>query len=241
MNADEQMKKREQISALADGQLQGIELAAAMDLAASDDDARANWHLYHLVGDVLRSGELAAPSGHDRDFVGRLRGRLEAEPAAPRRISRPPEAVVIADAIDRTPAADQGRPTPLEAANDSSLRWKWVAGLASLAAVAAIGWNALGALSPASGGSSLAQARPVQVPVPAAATVAASPSPSPSPSESSSATASPDAPLVSVGAPAMIRDARLDELMAAHRQFGGTSALQKPSGFLRNATFEGAR
>jgi sigma-E factor negative regulatory protein RseA len=36
----------------------------------------------------------------------------------------------------------------------------------------------------------------------------------------------------------MIRDPRLDALLAAHRQFGGTSALQMPSGFLRNATFE---
>ena len=37
----------------------------------------------------------------------------------------------------------------------------------------------------------------------------------------------------------MIRDPRLDELLAAHKQFGGTSALQMPAGFLRNATFEG--
>jgi sigma-E factor negative regulatory protein RseA len=37
---------------------------------------------------------------------------------------------------------------------------------------------------------------------------------------------------------AMIRDSRLDALLAAHRQFGGTSALQMPAGFLRNATFE---
>lgn len=36
----------------------------------------------------------------------------------------------------------------------------------------------------------------------------------------------------------MLRDPRLDELLAAHRQFGGTSALQMPTGFLRNATFE---
>lgn len=43
-------------------------------------------------------------------------------------------------------------------------------------------------------------------------------------------------------APVMIRDPQLDALMAAHRQFGGTSALQMPTGFLRNATFEaGAR
>ena len=40
----------------------------------------------------------------------------------------------------------------------------------------------------------------------------------------------------------MLRDPRLDALLAAHRQFGGTSALQMPSGFLRNATFiEGQR
>jgi sigma-E factor negative regulatory protein RseA len=40
----------------------------------------------------------------------------------------------------------------------------------------------------------------------------------------------------------MIRDPQIDALLAAHRQFGGTSALQAPTGFLRNATFEeGAR
>lgn len=40
----------------------------------------------------------------------------------------------------------------------------------------------------------------------------------------------------------MIRDPHIDALLAAHRQFGGTSALQAPTGFLRNATFEeGAR
>lgn len=37
----------------------------------------------------------------------------------------------------------------------------------------------------------------------------------------------------------MIRDPRLDEFLAAHRQLGGASALQMPAGFLRSATFEG--
>jgi sigma-E factor negative regulatory protein RseA len=36
----------------------------------------------------------------------------------------------------------------------------------------------------------------------------------------------------------MVRDARLEELLAAHAQLSGSSALQLPSGFLRNATFE---
>jgi sigma-E factor negative regulatory protein RseA len=40
------------------------------------------------------------------------------------------------------------------------------------------------------------------------------------------------------GQQVMIRDPRLDELLAAHKQFGSTAALQMPAGFLRNANFE---
>jgi sigma-E factor negative regulatory protein RseA len=36
----------------------------------------------------------------------------------------------------------------------------------------------------------------------------------------------------------MLRDPELDALLSAHRAMGGNSALQLPSGFLRNATFE---
>jgi len=37
----------------------------------------------------------------------------------------------------------------------------------------------------------------------------------------------------------LVRDARLDAYLAAHKQFGGSSALGLPSGFLRAATREG--
>lgn len=36
----------------------------------------------------------------------------------------------------------------------------------------------------------------------------------------------------------VLRDPRLDELLADHRQLGSASVLQMPSGFLRNAAFE---
>lgn len=36
----------------------------------------------------------------------------------------------------------------------------------------------------------------------------------------------------------MVRDTRLQELLAAHNQFGATSVLQEPSGFLHSAAFE---
>jgi len=50
----------------------------------------------------------------------------------------------------------------------------------------------------------------------------------------------PDVVVADSAAGTMLRDPRLDELMAAHRQLGGHSALQVPAGFLRNATYEGA-
>ena len=50
---------------------------------------------------------------------------------------------------------------------------------------------------------------------------------------------SPVAEQVVVASPQgpMVRDARLEELMTAHKQLGGSS-LQAPSGFLRNAGFD---
>jgi len=36
----------------------------------------------------------------------------------------------------------------------------------------------------------------------------------------------------------MLRDPALDALLQAHQQMGGSSALQRPAGFLRNATYQ---
>lgn len=202
MNTD--VMKREQLSALADGQLQGEELAQALQFA-SQDEGEATWQLYHLVGDVLRSPELASRQHGDRALVMRLREQLAREPAFPKL----PQAVQPAVGVvaSQVPAS----------ANASVFRWKMVAGFASLAAVAAVGWSAFTGLQGAdSAGAQLAAAAPER--------------------------AQPSAPVVAVagadGQQVMIRDPRLDELLAAHKQFGSTSALQMPAGFLRNATFE---
>ena len=45
--------------------------------------------------------------------------------------------------------------------------------------------------------------------------------------------------IVEASATPVMRDPRLDKLLAAHRQLGGGTALGTTSGFLRNATFEG--
>lgn len=88
MNTNE--LKRERISAFIDGELD--EAATEIALAdLRDQEGRADWDLYHQIGDVLRSDELALRMSDD--FSERFAARLAAEPtivapAAPRRSAR---------------------------------------------------------------------------------------------------------------------------------------------------------
>ncbi len=66
------------LSALADGQADA--LAQACQAWRDDPQARQTWRTYHLIGDVLRSDELARHPGRDEDFLAGLRQRLAAEP-----------------------------------------------------------------------------------------------------------------------------------------------------------------
>ena len=191
----DKMKTQELISALADGQLQGEAFDRGVELAAGDGEGREIWHTYHLIGDVLRSGEhvtVTVPTA----FLGRLQSRLRHEPP-------------LSGAVHGTGGADAVfLPAPPTAANDPSFRWKLAAGFSSIAAVAALGWAAVGGF--------VAKPELAQLAVvPPAAVVTAS------------------------ERGLMIRDAHLDEFLAAHRQLGGATALQMPAGFLRNVTFEG--
>ena len=54
------------------------------------------------------------------------------------------------------------------------------------------------------------------------------------------ATTPSSAVVVNTGQGPLIRDARLEELLAEHRQNGSMSALQMPTGFIRNATYDAA-
>lgn len=198
------LNQQEQLSAMVDGELQGEEFQQALRWATQAEGQSA-WQLYHLVGDVLRSSDLARPA--NPDFLARLREELATE-APPYTCAdlHPQPVAVVAPAMEA-------------AANASVFRWKMVAGLASLAAVAAVGWTSLAALQVP--GVPQGATQLVRAPEPAAAAAA---------------------PVVAVadaeGGQVMIRDPRLDELLAAHKQFGSTSALQMPAGFLRNATFD---
>lgn len=202
---------REQISSLADGELASAELDAVLP-ALQAAEARECWHLYQLIGDVLRAPDLAAcDRGPTLDLA--LGEQLH------------PAIVPVAHAAEPLPAETLARP----AANDGLFRWRMTAGLASFAAVAALGWGLAGSLGPvAPVGAELAQAQS-----PAVTPVDASPVQVVSAPEQAVRRASPAAPV-------MIRDPELDRLLAVHQQSAGVAAFGNPSGFLRSATFEGA-
>lgn len=66
------------LSAMADGD--GAALERGCELWRSDPQARATWHTYHLIGDVLRSDDLACRPARDAAFLAALRTRLADEP-----------------------------------------------------------------------------------------------------------------------------------------------------------------
>lgn len=207
----ELVKNNELVSALADGELRGEEFARTVEWVSEAGDARLTWHAYHVVGEVLRSGEVMA-NARDAAFMQRLKLNLQQE--APRAPLSNATDLIAAYAI---PTGTSGiNESKIPVANDDSYRWKLVAGLASLAMVSVIGWQAWSGWGVQPGAVQLAQGAGGQAEV-----------------------ALPQGAAGNESA-VMIRDPQLDALLAAHRQFGGTSALQMPAGFLRNATFEGA-
>lgn len=210
---EDELQRREWLSALVDGQLEQSKVPHAVSWVASSEEALATWHAYHVVGDVLRCPDLA-DCGGDQAFLGRFRARLAqtGTPVGQVQVAEPDHLRALDPAL-RLPVGTLqtvvSSESTVHAANDATLRWKWLAAAASLMAVAVLGWH-VGTLDT----MQLAAAPDSRAPTLA------------------SAAGSGAEPAV------MLRDARLDEMLAAHRQFGGTSALQMPAGFLRNATFE---
>ena len=215
------LTNKELLSALVDGELYGDELAQAVAWA-QEEEGHGSWQLYHLVGDVLRSPELAHHSQHD--LLTGLRAPLQHEPAL--RL----QSAALEQLAPAQPPLTSARPGLVRdpVANASVFRWKVAAGFASVAAVAAIGWNLV--VVPASNGSQLAQAP--SVPVTAVAQQQGAPMMS---------VPQVDGSVIAVstgnGSEVILRDPRLDELLAAHRRFGSKAALQMPADFLRNASF----
>ena len=77
------------LSWLADGEAPSDAQERCLSLWAERADARERWRHYQLIGDVLRSRELAREGAHDAAFLAALRARLAREPVVLRPRSGP--------------------------------------------------------------------------------------------------------------------------------------------------------
>lgn len=226
----------EDLSALADGEVEDV--AALCAHWQRNDRVRAAWHAYHLIGDVLRSDDLAAVPSRDAAFLARLQTRLAEEPV----VLAPAPASSRVDAA-RGGTGGQGR---------VASAWTWRTASAVAAGFVAIAgvYTVLRPFAPLSTpDAALASASPTAVPataLPATALPAPAVPATAVPPTAGAATAGaaqfasveaaapPPATLVLTGK--LLRDAQLDAYLAAHEQFAGSSALGIPSAFLRSAT-----
>lgn len=199
------------MSALADGQLRDDETPLAWKAIERNDEAAASWNRYHLIGEALRSPiDSSLGLAANADSTSFL-DRLNLKLQGEDFHVRG----IGELALPLLVAADLHTSQPSlptvelsEAANDNIFRWKLLAGFATLAAVSVITWTAVGPTGPSIGASQLATAE-VETQI-----------------------------LVATPQGSIVRDARLNELLAAHKQLGSTSALQAPTGFLQSAAFE---
>lgn len=211
------------LSALVDGELDAAEAMLVCAQWRGDAAVRSHWHTYHLIGDVMRSDDLASAGDHDADFLRTLRDRLAEQPA----VLAPQQGV----------PAQAGAAALEWSAGPRGSRWAWMAPAAVAAGfVAVVGFAVTQAPSPTGGPlATLAQWNPFGD---SQREVAQAVSAQMASSDSTFAAAPAVAEVADATDGQVLRDAQLDRYFAAHKQFGGSSALGVPSGFLRASTVQ---
>lgn len=202
----------ELLSALADGELDPGEADQACALWRGAEHAKSKWNDYHLIGDVLRSEELARGRAHDRAFLARVQAELARQP------------VVLAPEAAR-PEVPELQPQVVALAaggGKKAARWAWRGPSAVAAGVVMVAgaWT-LTRTSLDEGSGTLAAGAPQSSQI--VAVSASSPV----------ALAAPASPEALPANGALVRDAELDRYLAAHRQFSSASVLGAQQGALR--------
>lgn len=232
--SEQRMQALERLSAVADGEADAS--AVTWAAAAWRDDAvlRDRWRSYHLIGDVLRSDELAGDATRDEVLLKALRARLADEPVVMAPRSSTP--------LDpRMP--DQASPGLVRAVEVRQRRRLWTASAAVAAGFVAVAGVLLVTQEvPTGSEATLASVEPAARPGGPSAPQILTSGPGPVLALTGSVPAVVEAPAepVFVNDGRMLRDARIDRYLAAHRQFNGT-ALGVPSGFLRGETVSNSK
>jgi sigma-E factor negative regulatory protein RseA len=205
----------EHLSALVDGELDAGAVARACAHWRESEVSRKSWHAYQLIGDVLRSDDLASDPARDAAFMASLSARLAEEP-----VVLAPQSVV---------SAHGDAASSLNVANGSPVRRRAWLVPSTLAAGFVLVAGALMVTRAPDTAAGRSQG------VPLASAVSEGPQLALAPTASAAA----HEPQAMTANRSLIRDARLDAYLTAHNQFAGTSALGVPSGFLRSATVSG--
>ena len=200
------------LSALADGELDSRAVAAACTGWRDVAELRDAWHTYHLIGDVLRSDDLASSAARDVRFLQAVRDRLAAEP------------VILAPAPSGDePTAVHSEPGLTTVAAAAALRRRtWAAPFA-----VAAGFMAVAGVLVVTRVAGPTGAPPAAVSLAALQSPGAQRASAPSADDAAEAMALTDARLV--------RDIHLDRYLAAHKQFGSGATVAVPGVMLRNA------
>lgn len=208
------------LSALTDGEADAAACAQATALWAAARPAplngdvngascRATWHAYQLIGDVLRSEDLAHAPDHDEAFLQRLRVRLADEPA------------VLASAPVPIPIPAPVRPAPFVPGASTGVRAarRWALPVALAAGVMGL--------------STVLVSMQWRTP-PAAAPMAAATQAGVVPVLARPASAGPAATQTLAAGGQLVRDAKLDRYLRAHREYGSAAPGSLPGGASRN-------
>lgn len=208
----------ERISALMDGEFDPDELAALLDEA--DTSGRPLWDDYHLIGDALRSDELTLPRSESA-FMASFAARLEAEPhlLAP---------AALADAQAATAAGVKVSGSRVTRINPFLRVRRVLPTAAAAAAVAALSWVVVPRL----------QDHPAGGAQPQVLAQTAAPAASGSSLTRVALSQQPQAAVAANGAGApndviVLRDARLDQYLAAHQQYAPAPIGQSVSPYMR--------
>lgn len=206
---------REQISALADGELsddQQMEMALG---ALRHEQTRADWDIYHQIGDVMRSDDMAIQLSPG--FAARMAERLDAEPT----IVAPVAANNLADVPSSAGAIGA------VSVNGSRPAKRWaVPGMAAAAAMAAIAFVTTPQLMVAMRGDSTTSP-----------SLLAS-GDSSTQSRRGAADVNREQGLVvatSVPEGVVLRDSRIDDYLLAHQRF--SPSVYSTAQYARSATF----
>lgn len=203
-------KTQEQISAFADGEL-AEEQADVVLAALRRADGRADWDIYHQIGDVLRSDDMDIKLSSG--FAARMAARLEMEPT------------IIAPATMDNPDSKQAAGQVIGTVTSKRPIKRWaMPGIAAAAAMATVAFVTTPQLMVATT-SDPASSNNVAV---ASSIVAPNAVEAPAGSEAAVVTAD-------VPEGVILRDPSIDDYLLAHQRF--SPSVYSTAQYARSATF----